>query len=85
MVFASDAGVFAHGQNASEFEEYVKVGLTSAQAIATATVNAAKLLGVSGDIGTFELGKRGDLIAVSGDPLADVRVLRKLSADRTLP
>lgn len=85
MVFASDAGVFAHGQNAGEFEEYVKVGLTSAQAIATATVNAAKLLSVSGDSGTLELGKRGDLIAVSGDPLADVRVLRKLSADRTLP
>ena len=48
-------------------------------------MNAAKLLGVSGDSGTFELGKRGDLIAVSGDPLADVRVLPKLSADRTLP
>ncbi|MEP7244036.1 MAG: amidohydrolase family protein, partial [Gammaproteobacteria bacterium] len=78
MVFASDAGVFAHGRNAGEFEQYVKAGLTPAQAIATATVNAAEVLGLSADSGTLEPGKRADLIAVSGDPLTDVSLLRNV-------
>ncbi|HEV7716058.1 MAG TPA: amidohydrolase family protein, partial [Steroidobacteraceae bacterium] len=80
MVFASDAGVFSHGQNAGEFEQYVKAGLTPAQAIATATVNAAEVLGLSADSGTLEAGKRADFIAVSGDPLADIRTLRAVRA-----
>jgi len=78
MVFASDAGVFAHGKNAGEFEQYVKAGLTRAEAIATATVNAAAVLGTSADSGTLEPGKRADLIAVSGDPLSDIRVLNNV-------
>lgn len=78
MVFASDAGVFAHGKNAGEFEQYVKAGLTPAEAIATATVNAAAVLGTSADSGTLEPGKRADLIAVSGDPLSDIRVLNNV-------
>jgi len=78
MVFASDAGVFAHGRNAGEFAEYVKAGLTPAQAIATATVNAASVLGLLGDSGTLEVGKRADMIAVRTDPLQDVRALEEV-------
>lgn len=78
MVFGSDAGVFSHGRNAGEFEQYVKAGLTTAEAVSTATVNAAAVLGVSADSGTIERGKRGDLIAVSGDPLADISVLNSI-------
>lgn len=80
MAFASDAGVFAHGNNAGEFAEYVKAGLTPAQAIATATVNAAEVLGLAGDSGTLEVGKRADLIGVLGDPLADIRHLLDVQA-----
>ena len=75
MLFASDTGVFQHGLNAGEFEQYVKAGLTTAQAISTATVNAATALGVIADSGTLEVGKRADLIAVAGDPLANIGVL----------
>jgi imidazolonepropionase-like amidohydrolase len=80
MVFASDAGVFVHGKNAGEFEQYVKAGLRPAEAIATATVNAAGVLGVSADSGTLEPGKRADLIAVSGDPLSDIGVMNDVRA-----
>jgi len=78
MVFASDAGVFAHGRNAAEFGEYVKIGMTPAQAIATATVNAARVLGLAGERGTIEAGKRADLIGVAGDPLTDIRRLERV-------
>ena len=75
MVFASDAGVFAHGHNAGEFVEYVRSGLTPMQAIVTATVNAASVSGLLDESGTLEVGKRADLIAVKTDPLQDVRAL----------
>jgi imidazolonepropionase-like amidohydrolase len=78
MVFASDAGVFEHGRNAGEFPEYVKAGLTPSAAIATATVNAAEVLGLSADSGTLEAGKRADLIAVAADPLQDIRALQNV-------
>jgi imidazolonepropionase-like amidohydrolase len=78
MVFASDAGVFAHGRNAGEFAQYVQAGLTPMQAIVTATVNAASVLGLLYDSGTLEAGKRADMIAVSADPLRDVRALESV-------
>jgi imidazolonepropionase-like amidohydrolase len=80
MVFASDAGVFAHGRNAGEFEQLRKAGLSASEAIATATVNAADVLGLSGDSGTVEAGKRADLIGVAADPLADVGALNDVRA-----
>jgi imidazolonepropionase-like amidohydrolase len=76
MVFASDAGVFEHGRNAGEFAEYVHNGMTAEEAIATATINAAALLGLDRDSGSIEPGKRADLIAVAGDPLTDIRRLQ---------
>lgn len=78
IAFGTDAGVSKHGRNADEFELMVKYGMTPASAIAAATVNAAELLGLSEQIGTLEPGKQADLIAVSGDPLADVTVLKRV-------
>jgi imidazolonepropionase-like amidohydrolase len=57
----------------------VKFGMTPSQALVAATVNAADLLGLSAEVGTLEPGKRADLIAVSGDPLADITVLKRVS------
>ena len=79
IAFGTDAGVSKHGRNADEFELMVKHGMSPAQALAAATVNAADLLGLSAEVGTLEPGKRADLIAVSGDPLRDVTVLKRVS------
>src|SRR3712207_252451 len=79
IAFGTDAGVSKHGRNADEFELMVKHGMTPATAIQAATVNAADLLGLAGEIGTLEPGKRADLVAVAGDPLADVTVLKRVS------
>ena len=76
IAFGTDAGVAKHGRNADEFELMVKWGMTPAEAIKAATVNAADLLGLASEIGTIEAGKSADLIAVTGDPLTDVRVLK---------
>lgn len=78
VAFGTDAGVSKHGRNADEFELLVKHGLTPMQAIEAATVNAAALLGVERDAGSLEAGKRADLIAISGDPLADIRLLKSV-------
>jgi len=78
IAFGTDAGVSKHGRNADEFEMMVKYGMPPAEAIKAATINAADLLGVSADAGTLEPGKRADLIAVSGDPLQDVTVLKRV-------
>ena len=79
IAFGTDAGVSKHGRNADEFELMVKHGMPAAEAIKAATVNAADLLGISADAGSIEPGKRADLIAVAGDPLADVTVLKQVS------
>jgi len=76
IAFGTDAGVSKHGRNADEFELLVKHGLTAAQAIQAATVNAADLLGLAEEIGSLEPGKAADIIAVSGNPLEDVRTLK---------
>jgi len=79
IAFGTDAGVSKHGRNADEFELLVKHGMPPAEAIKAATVNAADLLGISAEAGTLEPGKRADLIAVKGDPLSDVTVLKQVS------
>lgn len=79
IAFGTDAGVSKHGRNGDEFELMVANGMTPMSAIVAATINAADLLGVSKDVGTIEAGKSADIIAVSGDPLADVTVLKKMA------
>jgi imidazolonepropionase-like amidohydrolase len=78
IAFGTDAGVSMHGRNADEFVLLVRYGLTPMQAIQTATVNAADLLGLAAEIGTIEPGKSADIVAVAGDPLADVAVLQDM-------
>jgi len=78
IAFGTDAGVSKHGRNADEFELMVKFGMTPAAALQAATVNAADLLGLQAEVGTIEPGKRADLIAVDGDPLVDVTVLKRV-------
>lgn len=76
--FGTDAAVYPHGLNAHEFAVYVRLGMTPLQAIQTATVNDADLLGWSDKVGTIEPGKFADIIAVDGDPLADVTTLERV-------
>lgn len=79
MVFGSDAGVYPHGDNGRQFAKMVEWGMTPLQAIQAATRNAAQALGKEGDVGTIAVGRYGDMIAVDGDPLRDVRVLEKVA------
>jgi imidazolonepropionase-like amidohydrolase len=75
MVFGSDAGVYPHGDNGKQFAKMVQWGMTPLQAIQAATRNAAEALGRTGDVGAIEVGRYGDLVAVTGDPTQDVRLL----------
>jgi imidazolonepropionase-like amidohydrolase len=80
IAFGTDAGGFAWTENpAQEFGYYVRYGMTPAQALRTATTNAARLLGREKDLGTVTAGKLADLVAVDGDPLTDPAVLTKVT------
>jgi imidazolonepropionase-like amidohydrolase len=73
MTFGTDAGVYPHGDNAKQFAKMVEWGMTPMQAIQAATSTAARVLGPLGDdLGVIAPGKYADIIAVDGDPLADV-------------
>jgi imidazolonepropionase-like amidohydrolase len=78
MAFGTDAGVYPHGDNAKQFFYMVKFGMTPAQAIRAATSNAADLIGRAKDVGTLEAGKFADVIAVTEDPLQNVRALENV-------
>lgn len=75
IAFGTDAGTFAHGDNAKEFGLMVKFGMSPMDAIRSATVVTADLFGISADAGTIEPGKVADLVALAGDPLQDVSAL----------
>jgi imidazolonepropionase-like amidohydrolase len=75
MAFATDAGVYPHGDNAKQFAKMVEWGMKPIDAIQAATISAADLLGWSGKVGVIETGHYADIIAVNGDPLTDVRIL----------
>jgi imidazolonepropionase-like amidohydrolase len=78
IAFGTDAGVTEHGQNAQEFLWYRKIGMTPVDALKTATVNAAKLLGMEARLGTLAAGTYADIVATAGDPLQDSEALRKI-------
>lgn len=78
IAFGTDTGVSAHGDNAQEFALLVKAGLTPLEAIRTATVNAADHFSLSAEIGSIAAGKAADIIAVDGDPLANIRELESI-------
>ena len=75
MVFGTDAGVMPHGQAGRQFATMVTYGMTPVQAIQAATRNAAQALGREKDVGTIAVGRFADLVAVDGDPTANVRLL----------
>ena len=75
MSFGTDAGVCAYGENAKQFAFMVRYGMTSMQAIQSATSAAADLLGRSNEFGAIKAEKDADIIAVSGDPLQDISIL----------
>ncbi|MFZ6845554.1 amidohydrolase family protein [Undibacterium sp. RuTC16W] len=78
IAFGTDAGVYPHGLNAREFAVYVQIGMTPIQAIRSATVNASKLLGWEDQVGSIDVGKFADMIAVDGNPLKDVTELERV-------
>lgn len=75
IAFGSDAGVYPHGQNGRQFAYMVEWGMTPMQAIQASTIGNAKLFGITEDRGSIAVGKRADIIAVDGDPLANVKEL----------
>ncbi|MCB2108817.1 MAG: amidohydrolase family protein [Rhodobacteraceae bacterium] len=78
IAFGTDAGTFNHAENAKEFDYMVEFGMSPMDAIKAATMMTAQLFGLD-DVGTLEPGKTADLIAVDGDPLADISALHDIS------
>lgn len=77
IAFGTDAGVMTHGENAKEFKVMVGAGMSSLTAIQAATLNASDLLGVA-DRGVLTVGKLADIIAVTGNPLENIRILESV-------
>lgn len=75
LAYASDAGVYTWGENAGDFVEFVSRGMSETDAIRTATINAARMLGIDDELGTIEPGKNADIIATAGSPLDDIAEL----------
>lgn len=78
IAFGTDAGVFTHGKNWLEFVYMTEAGMPPMEAIQSATKNGALLLGVWDKLGSIEKGKLADIIAVDGDPIADISVMGKV-------
>jgi len=79
IAFGTDTGVSLHGDNADEFIFMVEAGMSPAEAILSATVTSAKLLNISDKLGTIEVGKSADIIAVEGNPLQDIQSMKKVA------
>jgi imidazolonepropionase-like amidohydrolase len=77
--FGTDAAVFPHGQNAKEFKLMVDLGMSPIDALKSATASDAELLGIAQKVGTLEKGKLADVIAVPGDPTADITATERVS------
>ncbi len=78
IAFGTDAGVIPHGQNANEFAELIRIGLTPQAALRAATSDAAGVVGLEDQIGAIGVGKLANLIAVDGNPLEDVSSLKRV-------
>lgn len=79
IVFGTDSGVTAHGRNAQEFSLMVEyIGMTPRETLKSATLSAAKLMGLENEIGKIAVGFSADIIAVNGDPLSDVKTLENV-------
>ena len=79
IAFGTDAGVFPHGLNGKEFGYMVEVGMPEMEALKTATMNAATVLGMEDSIGSIKAGKYADIIAVDKNPLSDISAMEKVS------
>ena len=77
IAYGTDAGIYPHGKNARQFAYMVKYGMTPMQAIQSATLVAADLLNWQQDVGAVSAGRFADMIAVDGDPIADISILEK--------
>jgi len=78
IVFGTDAGVYPHGRNAQQFAVMVEYGMTPMEAVQSATIKAAELLGTDASVGSVAVGKFADLIAVRGDPIENIRELENI-------
>ena len=78
IVLGTDAGVVPHGSNAQEFAALVQLGMTALDAIRAGTILAAQALRMGDRIGSIEVGKTADIVAVSGNPLADITALERV-------
>lgn len=78
LAYASDAGIYTWGDNAGDFIEYVERGMSQSDAIQTATVNAARMLGLENKLGSIEPGKKADIIATASSPLTDISELMRI-------
>ncbi|HEX7062164.1 MAG TPA: amidohydrolase family protein [Woeseiaceae bacterium] len=79
MAFGSDSGVYPHGDNGKQFAYMVEYGMTPMEAIQAATVHAAELMGWPDEVGAIAAGRYADIIAVSGNPLENVRLLENVA------
>jgi imidazolonepropionase-like amidohydrolase len=79
MVMGTDAGVYPHGDNLKQLARMVKFGMTPMQALQAGSINAAKLLKQENNIGSIKAGRYADIIAVKGDPLADISILESVT------
>ena len=79
IAFGTDQGVAPHGENAKEFIYMVEGGMPPMEAIQSATLQAARLIEMEAEVGTVEVGKIADLIAVPGDPLSDISVMMQVT------
>ena len=80
ITFGTDAAVYPYGLGGRQFAYMVRYGMTPMQAVQAATTEAAKALRMEGRVGTLAPGAYGDLIAVKGDPLTDIRALEHVEA-----
>ena len=79
IAFGTDAGVYSHGKNAMEFVYMTEGGMTPMQAIRSATVNAAELLGLKDQLGSIQQGKLADIIAVDENPVKNIAALQHVT------